>query len=58
MATDGILLATFGLMLPIVVYGLLTMFAIYDRVGHGGLAMDAGWDEDVDRLVRESWVRR
>ena len=49
------MLLTFAVMLASVVYGLLTMSRTYERVGHGGLAMDEGWDDDVDQLVRETW---
>ena len=49
------LMVTFGVMLASVIYGLMTMSRGYEQIGHGGLAMDAGWDDDVDQMVRESW---
>jgi hypothetical protein len=52
------LLLSFTVMLASVVYGLVTMGRAYDRLGHGGLAMDEGWDDDVDKMVREAWRSR
>ena len=51
----GIVWGTFIVMMLSVLWGIARTAALYERVGHGGLALDVDYGDDLDRVVRESW---
>jgi hypothetical protein len=51
----AIVWGTFVVMVLSVLWGIARMGSLYERVGHGGLALDVDYGDDLDRMVRESW---
>lgn len=53
-AGTAILWGAFALLMLGLVFGLVSMFSLCERLGHGGLALDVDWEDDLDHAVHEA----